>query len=101
MAAGSSLLGDRHDAVLRSRNSAPNEQQVPLRVHLDHAQPKLGVTLGPHVTGHPLSLNDTRRVGARADRARFPVPGVAVGGWTAAEMVAVHDALKSPALGGP
>jgi hypothetical protein len=53
-----------------------------------------------HVAGHPLALDDARRVGARADRARRPVdPGRAVRGTAAAEAVALHHALEAAALG--
>src|SRR5215216_1899977 len=100
MAAGPSLFRDRDDPVLRAGNGAPHEEEVSLRVHPDHPEPDLGVALGSHVTGHPLPLDDARRVGARADRARLPMPRVAVGGGTTAEMVAMHHALKTTSLGG-
>src|ERR1043165_1650867 len=99
MAAAPSLLGDGHDAVLRAGNRAPHEEQVALGVDADHPEAELGVAPGAHVARHPLALDDPRRIGARADRARLPVPGVAVGGRPAAGAVAVHDALEALSLG--
>src|SRR5947207_6445731 len=100
MAAGSSLLRHGDDAVLGAWDGTADEEQIALGVDLDHRESELGVALGTHVAGHPLALDDARRVGARADRARLPVPGVAVAGRTAAETVAVHYALEPAALGG-
>src|SRR6478672_8495787 len=99
MTARPSLLGHGDDAVLRARNRAPDEQQVALGVHPHDGETQLGVALGAVVTRHPLPLDDARGVGARPDRARLPVPGVAVRGRSAAEPVAVHHALESAALG--
>src|SRR6185295_13755292 len=77
MAARASLLGHGDDPVPGARNGAADEQEVALGVDLDHGEPELGVARGPHVARHPLALDDARRVGARADRARLPVPWVA------------------------
>src|SRR4051812_23289939 len=98
MAARPSLFCNRHDAVLRPRNSAPDEQKIPLSIHLHDAEAQLGVPLGTHVTRHPLSLDDTRRVGAGANGAGLPVPRVTVTGRTTAEPVALDDALETTAL---
>src|SRR5919107_2503131 len=98
MAAPASLLGDGDDAVLGAWNGAADEQEIALGVHLDHRESELGVPLGAHVPGHPLALDDARRVGARADRARLPVPCVAVRGRSATEAVAVDHALEAAAL---
>src|SRR3954447_14149634 len=98
MAARPSLFCHRHDAVLRSGNGAPHEQEVPLGVHPYHPEADLGVPLGTHVAGHPLALDDPRRVGARANRARLSMSGVAVGGRAAAEMVAVDHTLEPATL---
>src|SRR5258705_3720259 len=100
MAAPASLLGHGDDPVPGAGNGAAHEQEVALGVHLDHGEPQLGVPLGAHVPRHPLALDDARRVGARADRARLPVPRVAMARRTAAEAVAVDDALEATALGG-
>src|SRR4051812_46727730 len=100
MAAPASLLGHGDDPVPGTRNGAAYEQEIALRIHLHHGEPELGMPLGPHVAGHPLAFDDARRVGARADRARLPVPRVAVRGRSAAEAMAVHHALEAPALGG-
>src|SRR4051812_35069279 len=99
MAAWPSLFCHGHNPVLRARNGTPNEQQIPLGIHSHHPESKLGVTLGAHVPGHPLPLDDAGWIGAWADRARLPVAGVAVGGWTATEVVPVNHALESPSLG--
>src|SRR5207248_7602916 len=45
-----------------------------------------------HVPGHPLSFDDSRRVGSRSDRSGLAVPRVAVGLGAAAEVMAVHHA---------
>src|SRR5882724_5104869 len=100
MAARPSLFRDGDDSVLRARNGAPNEQEIPHRIHLHDLESELGMALGPHMARHPLPLDHPRRIGAWTDRARLPVPGVAVGGRATAEMVAVHYPLESPALGG-
>src|SRR5512135_588651 len=99
MAAPSSLLRHGDDPVPGARDGAADEEQVPLGVHFHHREPELGVARRAHVARHPLALDHARRVGARADRAGLPVPGIAVGGRAAAEVVAVHHALESPALG--
>src|SRR5688572_10628541 len=99
MAARPSLFRYGHDAVLRAGDGAPHEQKVPLRIHLDHAKTDFGVALGSHVARHPLAFDHSRGVGAWADRARLPMPGVAVGGRATAEMVAVHHPLESPSFG--
>src|SRR6185503_1104403 len=100
MAAPASLLGHGDDPVLGTGNGAPDEQEVALGVHLDHGEPQLGVALGAHVPRHPLALDDAGRIGAGADGARLAVARVAVGRRTAAEAVAVDDALEAAALGG-
>src|SRR2546425_11613900 len=100
MAARASLLGHGDDPVPGARNGAPYEQEVALRIHLDHGEPELGVPLGPHVARHPLAFDDARRVGAWADGAGLPVARVAVGPGAAAEAVPVHHALEAATLGG-
>src|SRR5215211_4144435 len=100
MTAGSSLLRHGDDAILGTRDGAADEQEIPLGVDPDDRESQLGVALRAHVPGHPFALDDARRVGARADRARLPVPGVAMAGRTAAEAVAVHHPLEPAALGG-
>src|SRR5918998_5967792 len=100
MAARPSLFSDGDDAVLRAGNGAANEEQITLGIYPDDPETDLGVAFRAHVARHPLSLDDPGGIGARADRARLPVPGVAVGGRAAAEPMTVHDALESAALGG-
>src|SRR5207249_10775377 len=87
MAAPASLLADGEQAVGRPRHRPAHEQQIPLRVHLHDLEPQLGEVPGAHVAGHSLPLDDPRRVGARRDRARLAVPGVAVGLRAAAEVM--------------
>src|SRR5262249_22701676 len=99
MAARASLLGQRDDAVPRTRNSSAHEKRVALGVDLHDSEPQLGVSLGSLVPRHALALDDSRRVGARTDRARLPVASVAVGGGTTAESVAVHYTLEAATLG--
>src|SRR4051794_34691745 len=100
MAARPSLFRYSHDAVFRSRDGAPHEEEVALGVHPDHPETQLGVALSPHVTRHPLSLDDSGRVGTGADGAGLPVPGIPVRRRTAAETMAMHHALEPSALGG-
>src|SRR5690349_20502080 len=100
MTARASLLGHGDDSVPGPRDGAPDEQEVPLGVHLDHGEAQLRVARGTHVAGHPLALDDARRVGARADRAGLPMARVAVRGGATAEAVAVDYALKASALRG-
>src|SRR2546425_4934559 len=99
MATPASLLADGEQAVRRPRHRPAHEQQIPLRVHLHDLEPQLGEVPGAHVAGHPLPLDDPGRVGARRDRARLAVPGVAVGLRAACEVIAVHDALEATAFG--
>src|SRR3982751_3296880 len=60
----------------------------------------LGVTRRAVVTRHLLALDDTRRIGAGADGAGTTVLGVTVSVGTAAESIALDDALEAAALGG-
>src|SRR5689334_4236219 len=99
MAAPSCLLGDRHDAVPGAGNRAPHEEKVAFGVHLDHPKAELSVALRALMTGHLLALDDARRIGAGADGAGLPVPGVAVGRRSATEAMAVDDTLESATLG--
>src|SRR5688572_25468333 len=99
MATGPSLFRHGHDAVLRAGNGASNEEEVPLRIHFHHPKSDLGVALGAHVARHPLPFDYARGVGARADRTWLPMPGVAVGSGTTAEMVAVYHPLEPPPFG--
>src|SRR5918995_2149984 len=99
MAARPSLFSDRHDAVLRARDGAADEEQVALGVDADYPETHLGVALRAHVARHALSFDDPGGIRAGADRAGLPMPGVAVGCRTAAESVPVYHTLKSAALG--
>src|SRR5258707_13012420 len=92
------FLPHRHDAAHRARDGALHVQEVTLGVHLVHGQPDLRALPGTHVARHPLALDHARRIGARSDRARLPVPRVAVRVRPAVERVAVDDTLEAPAL---
>src|SRR5262249_44460557 len=69
--------------------------QVALGVDLLDAEVSLCVSLVAIVTRHALALDDARRIGARADRARTAMFRVAVRVRTAAGAVALHDALEA------
>src|SRR5438309_2720483 len=79
MAAPPSLLADREEAVHRTRHRAAHEQEIALGVHFDDPQAQLGEAPRAHMARHALSLDDARGVGARGDRARLAVRGVAGG----------------------
>src|SRR4029077_6911463 len=49
---------------------------------------------------HPLPFDNSRRVGSRSDRPGLPVPRVAVGFRTAAEIMAVQDGLGPAGVAG-
>src|SRR4051812_4216553 len=100
MATGSSLLGNGNDAVLRARDGATDEKQIPIGVDLDHPEAELGVPLGAHMTGHPLSFDDAGWVGSGADRAWLSVPSISVRCRPAAKAMAVYHSLESATLRG-
>src|SRR5947199_5338938 len=99
MAARASLLADGDETVHRPRHGTTHEQQVPLGVHLHDPEAELREAPRTHVTRHPLPLDDSGRIRPRGDGAGFAVAGGAVGLGAAAEMVAMHHALKAPAFG--
>src|SRR6266511_1807002 len=99
MAARPSLFAHGEEPVRRARHRATEKQQVPLGVHSHDAEPQLGEVARAHVPRHALPLDDARRIGARRYRAGLPVPRIAVGFGTAAEVMAVHYTLKPPTLG--
>src|SRR4249920_2591611 len=100
MAARSSLLPDRDDPVPGARNGALHEQEVPVGVDLDDSEAEFRVLRRAVMARHLLALDDARRIGTRADRARLAVPRVAVRRWAAVESMAVHHALEPATLGG-
>src|SRR4051812_44348180 len=59
-----------HDAVAGPRHGAPDHQEVLAGVDEDDLQPLLGHALVAHLAGPADALEDARRVGRRADRAR-------------------------------
>ena len=77
---------------------AADVDQVALRVDLLDAKVDLRVALGAVVSGHLLALDDARRIGAGSDGARTTVLRVAVRVRTAADAVALHDALEAATL---
>src|SRR2546423_1885221 len=99
MAAPASLFAHRDESVERARHRATHEQQVALGIDPHHTEAELRKAPGPHVPGHPLSFDDSRRVGSRCDRPGLAMPRVAVGLGTAAEVMAVDHALEAAALG--
>src|SRR2546427_2051112 len=99
MTARASLFTHGEEAIHRPRHRATQKQQVPLGVHFHDAEPQLGEVARPHVPGHALPLDDTRRIGARRDRAGLAMPRIAVGFGAAAEVMAVHHALEPATLG--
>src|SRR2546426_5847611 len=99
MAARPSLFAHGEEPVHRTRHRATEKQQVPLGVDLHDAEPQLGEVARPHMPGHALPLDDARRIGTRRDRAGLAVTRIAVGFGTAAEVMAMHDALEPPTLG--
>src|SRR5205823_12349616 len=99
MAAPASLFAHRDEPVEGARHRATHEQQVALGIDLHHPEAELREAPGPHVPGHPLSFDDTRRVGAGCDRPGLAMPRVAVGLGTAAEVMPVEHALEDCAIG--
>src|SRR5256714_5968298 len=99
MAAPASLFAHRDEPVERARHRATHEQQVALGIDPHHTEAELREAPGPHVPGHPLALDDARRVGARSDGPGLAVPGVAVSLGAAAEVMAVDHALEAAARG--
>src|ERR671923_1488158 len=98
MAARASLLADRDEPVHRARHRAAHEQEIPLGIDLDDAQAELGEVAGAHMSGHPLAFDDARGIRPRGDRSRLAVTRVAVRLGTAAEVMAMDDALETAAL---
>src|SRR6185503_12130501 len=98
MAAPASLLADRDEPVHGTRHRPAHEQQIALGVDPHDPEAELGEVARAHMPGHALAFDDARRIRAGSDRARFAVPRVAVRLRTAAEVMAVHNALKATAL---
>ena len=87
-----------HDAAGRTGDRAADVDQVALRVDFLDAEVRLRVTRVAVVARHLLALDDARRIGARSDGARTAVLRVAVRVRTAADAVALHDALEATTL---
>src|SRR5690349_21309665 len=89
------LLPHDDDAVGRTGNGATDVDQIAIRIDLLDAEVSLRVTRRAVVARHLLALDDARRIRAGSDRARTTVLRVAVRVRTAADAVALHDALES------
>src|SRR5215216_5058098 len=93
-----SLLLHDDDAVGRTGDGAADVDQVAIHVDLLDTEMGLRVTRRTVVAGHLLALDDSRRIGAGSDRPGTTVLRVAVRVRTAANAVALDDALKAAAL---
>src|SRR5206468_2086779 len=82
-------------AVSRAGNAPLDQQEVSLRIDLDHLEPALGDPLAAHATGHLHALEHARRVGAGADRAGGAHVVRAVRGGAAGEVVAPDGSLEA------
>src|SRR5580658_5995985 len=91
-------LTNKNVTALRSRYCAAHQQQVLLGIHFHHPQILGSLALVPHVPGKMLPLPHTRGKRARSDPARRSVKHRSVARVAAAEMPALHAALKSLAL---
>src|SRR5215207_878385 len=100
MAAWPSLFCDRHDPVLRARDGAPDEEEIPFGIDSNHAQTDLGVALGAHVARHALALDHARRIGTGTDRAGLAVTSIAVSRGATTKAMPVHHSLEPAAFGG-
>src|SRR3954470_18978411 len=78
-------LFDDHEPAVRPGDRAADEQEVLLRVDPDHLEVLDGHLGSAHVTGHPRSGNDARRVCRGSDRAGGAVEHRAVRAATAGE----------------
>src|SRR5690349_3384082 len=56
MTARASLLGHGDNSVPGARDGPPDEQQIPLGIHLDHGEAQLGMARRAHVAGIRLPL---------------------------------------------
>src|SRR3954470_4084245 len=99
MATPACLFADGDEAVHRTRHRAAHEQEIPLGIDPDDSEAELGGVAGTHMAGHPLALDDPRRIGTRGDRSRLAVPRVAVRLGAAVKMMTMHDALEAATLG--
>src|SRR5262252_5355672 len=88
------------EAVRRTGDRAPDEQDVLLGVHAGDHEVLAGERLAAHAAGEALALDDTRRVRRRADRAGLAAHRRAVRGMAALEAVTLDDAREAAALRG-
>src|SRR5262249_32258639 len=93
--AASAIAADLHGRVLPAGNGAPDQEQVALGIDLDDVRAALGDALRAHLAGHAHPLEDARRIGARADRARSADVVGAVRLRAAAEVVPLDRALEA------
>src|SRR2546427_7762086 len=84
-----------------ARHRAADKQQIRLGNHLNDAKVLHRYALSAHAPRHAHALKHPRRKGTGTDRAWSPFPvALAVRPRSASEMVAFHDALKTPAFRG-
>src|SRR5205085_6615066 len=84
-----------HDAVLRARDGALDEQEVPLRIDVVHRQAELRDALAAHAARHLDALEHARRRRGGADRARLADVVRAVRARAGAEVVTLDRALEA------
>src|SRR6185503_1433674 len=96
----SAPLENEDETVCRAGDRTPDEQDVLLGVHAGDHEVLGSQWLAAHATRQALALDDARRVGGRADRARLATHGRAVRGMTALEAVTLDDAREAAALRG-
>src|SRR6185312_13472253 len=90
-------LQDHHVSILVSRYRAFHQQQVVFRVNAADFQVAHRDLVYAHVPGHALIRKSARRERRRANRT-LHLKHVPVCRWTAAEMMAPHDAGKTASL---
>src|ERR1043166_7593003 len=94
----SAPLENVDEAVRRAGDRTPDEQNVLLGVHTGDHEILDGERLAAHATRQPLALDDARRIGRRADRARLATHRRAVRRRAGREAVALEHARESATL---
>src|SRR5437763_6790480 len=94
LGAATLLLANLDDAVLRPRNRALHEQEVPLCVDAAHREADLRDVLAAEAARHLLALEDARRRRRSADRARLADVVRSVARRPAVESVALDRARE-------
>src|SRR5271168_2594936 len=91
-------LANKYVTALRPGYRAAHQQQILFGIHFHYAQILGSLAFMPHMTRHVLPLPHPRWERARSDSARSSVKHRPVARVAAAEMPALHAALKSLAL---